>query len=142
SEDLERAQGNLFEQLQRLGDRQRRLIEEAEERLAADAERLESESDVQRKALVKIREEVERATEHSIANARAELEAHTVERRQALNELAERQRRREQELRDALEREQSEALQSIQSMFTDVERRLVERLERVVERTTAQHADA
>ena len=33
-------------------------------------------------------------------------------------------------------------MQSIQSMFTDVERRLVERLERVVERTTAQHVDA
>jgi uridine kinase len=45
-------------------------------------------------------------------------------------------------LREALEREQSEAMQSIQSMFTDVERRLVERLERVVERTTAQHVDA
>jgi hypothetical protein len=141
-EDLERAQASLADQAQGFAVRQRRLIEEAEERLAADAERLESESDVQRKALVKIREEVERATEQSIANARAEIEAHTVERRQALNELAERLRRREQELRDVLEREQSEAMQSIQSGFSDVERRLVERLERVVERTTAHHADA
>jgi hypothetical protein len=141
-EDLERAQANLFDQLQTLAGRQRRLIEEAEERLAADAERLESESEVQRSALVKLREEVERATEQSIANARAELETHTVERRQALHELTERLRVRERELRDALEREQTEALQSIQGMFKDVERRLVERLERVVERTTAQHADA
>ena len=45
-------------------------------------------------------------------------------------------------MRDALEREQSEALQSIQATFKDVERRLVERLERVVDRTTAQHVDA
>src|SRR5262245_1057640 len=142
SEDLERAQANLFDQLQRLAARQRRLIEEAEERLAGDAERLESESEVQREALVKLREEVARAAEHSIEIARADLETHAVERRQALNELTERLRRRERELREALEHEQSEALQSIQSMFTDVERRLVERLERVVERSTAQHVDA
>ena len=141
-EDLERAQANLFDQLQTLAGRQRRLIEEAEERLAADAERLESESEVQRSALMKLREEVERATEQSIANARAELESHSVERRQALHELTERLRVRERELRDMLEREQAEALQSIQGMFKDVERRLVERLERVVERTTAQHVDA
>jgi hypothetical protein len=142
SEDLERAQANLFDQLQRLAERQRRLIEEAEERLAADAQRLESESEVQRDALVKLREEVARAAEQSIETARTELETHAVERRQAVNELTERLRRRERELREALEREQSEAMQSIQSMFTDVERRLVERLERVVERTTAQHVDA
>jgi hypothetical protein len=142
SEDLERAQANLFEQLQRLAARQRRLIEEAEERLAADAERLESESEVQREALVKLREEVARAAEHSIETARADLETYAVERRQSLNELTERLRRRERELREAQEREQSEAMQSIQSTFTDVERRLVERLERVVDRTTAQHVDA
>ena len=133
---------NLFDQLQRLAARQRRLIEEAEERLAADAERLESESEAQREALVKLREEVARATEQSIEAARADLETHAVERRLALNELTERVRRRERELREALEREQSDAMQSIQSLFTDVERRLVERLERVVDRTTAQHVDA
>ena len=142
TEDLERAQVNLHEQLQRLAARQRRLIEDAQERLASDAERLESESEGQREALVKLREEVAGATQRSIELARAELETHSVERRQALTELTERIRTRERELREALEREQSEALQSIQSMFTDVERRLVERLERVVERTTAQHVDA
>jgi hypothetical protein len=141
TEDLERAQANLHEQLQRLAGRQKRLIEEAEERLAADAERLESESEGQRAALVKLREEVAAATEKSIESARADLDGYAVERRQALAELTERLRTRERELREALEREQSEAMQSIQSMFTDVERRLVERLERVVERSTAQHVD-
>ena len=141
-EDLERAQGNLFDQLQRLAGRQRRLIEEAEERLAADAERLESESEGQRGALMKLRVEVVRAAEQAIANARTELETHTAERRQALQELTERLHRREGELREAIEREQTEALQGIQTAFRDIERRLVERLERVVERTTAQHAEA
>jgi hypothetical protein len=132
----------MFDQLQTLAGRQRRLIQEAEERLAADAERLESESEGQRAAFVKLREEVERATEQSIESARAELETHAVERRHALHELNERLRLRERELRDALEREQNEALQSIQLTFKDVERRLVERLERIVDRTTAQHVDA
>ena len=141
SEDLERAQANLFDQVQRLAGRQRRLIQEAEERLAAGAEQLESESEGQRGALVKLREEVEHATEQAIATARTELETYTTERRHALNELTERLRRRESELRNAIEREQTEGLQSIESAFKDVERRLVERLERVVQRTTTQYAE-
>src|SRR4029079_16534292 len=120
----------LFEQLDRLTGEQRRLIEEAESRVARDAERLESESEVQRAALLKLRQELEQSTTQAIARASADLEAHAVERRQALNELAERLHRRERELREELDREQSEAIQGIQSTFTDVERRLVERLGR------------
>jgi hypothetical protein len=141
-EDLERAQAHLFEQLQRLADRQRRLIQEAEGRLAADAERLESESEAHRASLVRLRREVEQATESAMASATGELEAHSVDRRAALNELNERLHRRERELREELDRNENEAIHSIQATFADVERRLVERLERVVERTTAQHADA
>jgi hypothetical protein len=141
-EDLERAQGHLADQLQRLAARQKRLIEEAEERLGADAERLESESEAQRAGLVKLREDLQRATEESIATGRAELDTHANDRRRALHELGERLRRREREIREAIEREETEALQRIQAIFADVERRLVDRLERVVERTTAQHAEA
>jgi hypothetical protein len=141
-EDLERAQGHLTDQLQRLAARQKRLIEEAEERLAADAERLESESEAQRAGLVKLREDLQHATEESIATGRAELDTHAADRRRALHELGERLRRREREMREAIEREESEALQRIQALFADVERRLADRLERVVERTTTQHAEA
>src|SRR5439155_17446837 len=108
----------------------------------ADAERLESESEGQRAALVKLRDEVERATEQSMEHAGGELESHNVERRRALHELSERLRRRERELREAIEREQAEALQGIEAAFKDVERRLVERLERVVDRAIAQQTDA
>jgi hypothetical protein len=141
-EDLERAQSHLTDQLQRLAARQKRLIEEAEERLATDAERLESESESQRAGIVKLREDLQRATEESIATGRAELDTHAADRRRALHELGERLRRREREMREAIEREETEALQRIQSIFADVERRLVDRLERVVERTTQQHAEA
>ena len=142
SEDLERAQGHLTDQVQRLAARQRRVIEEAEERLGADAERLESESEAQRAGLVRLREELERATQDAIASATAELDAHAVDRRRALHELNERLRRRERELHERVEREETEAVQRIHTTFADVERRLVDRLERVVERTTQQYAEA
>jgi hypothetical protein len=141
AEDLDRAQVQLTDQLHVLAGRQRRLIEEAEERLTADAERLESESEAQRAGLVKLREDLQRATEESIAAASAELDAHGVERRRALHELSERLRRRERELRELIQREETEALQRVQAMFADVERRLVERVERLIDRTTAQHAE-
>ena len=141
-EDLERAQGHLTDQLQRLAARQKRLIEEAEERLAADAERLESEREAQRAGLVKFREDLQNATEESIAIGRAELETHAADRRRALHELGERLRRREREIRETIEREESEAMQRIQAVFADVERRLGDRLARVVERSTTQHAEA
>src|SRR5205823_13190735 len=106
-------------QLHRLAGRQRRLIEEAEERLTADAERLESESEAQRAGLVKLREELERATEESIAAARAELDAHAADRRRALHGLGERLRRPARELHERIEREETEAVQRIQSRFAD-----------------------
>jgi gas vesicle protein len=142
SEDLERAQGHLTDQVQRLAARQRRVIEEAEERLGADAERLESESEAQRAGLMRLREELERATQEAIASATAELDAHAVDRRRALHELSERLRRRERELHERVEREETEAVQRIHATFADMERRLVDRLERVVERTTQQYAEA
>jgi hypothetical protein len=141
-EDLERAQTQLGEQLQRLAARQRRLIEEAEGRLRADAEGLESESEAQRAGLVKLRQELENATQEAIASSRTELEAHAADRRRALHELEERMRRRERELQERIEREETEAMQRVNATLGDVERRLVDRLERVVERTMQQHSEA
>jgi hypothetical protein len=103
---------------------------------------LAAESDTQRAALVKLREDLQHSAEETIAASHADLEAHAIERRRALHELNERLRRRERELRERIEREESDAVQRIQAIFGDIERRLVERLERVVERTTAQHAEA
>lgn len=142
NEDLERAQAHLADELQRLGARQRRLIEEAEGRLGTDADRLESESETQRAALLRLREDLERAAAESVESARAELESHAIERRRALQELADRLRRRERELREQIGREETEAQQRFQASFGDIERRLVERLERVVTRNAQQFAEA
>src|SRR6266540_5373872 len=141
-EDLVRAQAHLADQLKQLTARQQHLVGDAEARIAADADRLAADSETQRAALAKVREDLQRSAEETLATASTDLEAHAIERRRALHELNERLRRRERELRERLEREESDAVQRIQAIFTDIERRLVERLERVVERTTAQHAEA
>jgi hypothetical protein len=76
-----------------------------------------------------------------VAASSGELETHTAERRRALRELADRLARREAELNARIEREEQEALRRIQSSFGDVERRQVEQLKRVVERTAERFSE-
>ena len=78
-------------------------------RLAADADRLGSESEEQRATIQRMRAELEKAIEDTLAAAHAEVDAHAVERRRALHELDERMRRRERELLERIEREEIEA---------------------------------
>src|SRR5207248_5013509 len=61
NDDLERAQHAVVGQLAALEHRQKQLISEAEARIAADAERLEAESEQQRATLVRLRDELTRA---------------------------------------------------------------------------------
>jgi hypothetical protein len=141
-DDLERAQRKIPDELGRLGQRQRQLIAEAEARIAADAERLEAESEQQRQGLARLRDELARIIEESVAAGNQELEAFAAERRRALHELNDRIRRRERALADQITREESEAMQRIQASFADVERRQVEQLERVVGRATQSYSEA
>jgi DNA repair exonuclease SbcCD ATPase subunit len=61
TDDLERAQRGVADQLAQLAQRQKQLISEAEARIAADAERLEGESEQHRARLVLLRDELARA---------------------------------------------------------------------------------
>ena len=141
-DDLERAQRAVVDQLAHLAQRQKQLISDAEARIASDAERLEAESEQQRAGLVRLRDELARATQEAVEAGSAELEAYASERRRALHELNERIRRRERQLAELIEREESEAVRRIQMNFADVERRQVEQLERILNRATASYADA
>src|SRR5262249_33228006 len=94
TEDLDRAQRVVATQLEQLKQRQRQLISDAETRIAADAERLEAESEQQRAGLVRLRDEIARAIEETISEGNADLDAYAGERRRALHELNERIRRR------------------------------------------------
>jgi len=142
TEDLERAQRAVTDELAQLQQRQRQLIAEAEARIAADAERLEAESEQQRVGLVRLRDELARAIQETVEVGNADLDAYAAERRRALHELNDRIRRRERSLAEQIERDETEAMRRIQAAFADVERRQVEQLQRVLERAAASFSDA
>jgi len=140
--DLERTEESLATQLTALAQRQGQLISDAEARLRADAEGLDSASEDQRAAVARLREELTRTAQKAVETATAELTAHEGERRRALHEVSDRLRQRERELRDRIAREETEAVARIQSSFADVERRQADQLSRVVERTANRLSEA
>jgi hypothetical protein len=142
ADDLERAQRGVVDQLGQLEQRQKQLISEVEARIAADAERLEAESEQQRAGLVRLRDDLARATKDAVEAGSAELEAYASERRRSLHELNERIRRRERQLAELIEREETEAVRRIQAGFADVERRQLEQLQRILSRATSSYSDA
>lgn len=142
AEDLERVQERLAGQLQGIEQRQRQLMAEAEARLASDAERLEQTSEEYHAALGRLRDELERSTQNAVAGAQGELELHAAERRRALHEVGDRLRRRERDLNEQIEREQTEAARRIQDSLADVERRGVEQLKRTVDKEAERFAGA
>jgi len=142
TDDLERAQRGVADQLTQLAQRQKQLIAEAEARIASDAERLEAESEQQRASLVRLRDELARASQEAVAAGSAEVEGYASERRRSLHELNERIRTRERQLTELIEREEADATRRIQAGFTDVERRQLEQLERIVSRATSSYSDA
>ena len=142
NDDLERAQNAVVDQLAQLAQKQKQLISEAEARIAADAERLEAESEQHRAGLVKLRDDLARATHDAVAAGTSELESFASERRRALHEMNERIRRRERQMAEMIEREETEAMRRIQAGFADVERRQIEQLDRMLQRATSSYSDA
>lgn len=142
NDDLERAQNAVVDQLAQLAQRQKQLISEAEARIAADAERLEAESVQQRAGLMRLRDELTRATQDTVAAGGSELETFAAERRRALHELNERMRRRERQMSELIEREETDAMRRIQAGFAEVERKQIEQLDRILTRATSSYSDA
>jgi uncharacterized phage infection (PIP) family protein YhgE len=142
NDDLERAQNAVVDQLAQLAQRQKQLISEAEARIAADAERLEAESEQQRAGLMRLRDELTRATQDTLAAGGSELDTFAAERRRALHELNERMRRRERQMSELIEREETDAMRRIQAGFAEVERKQIEQLDRILTRATSSYSDA
>ena len=142
SDDLDRAQQALGTQLERLEQRQRQLIGEAETRIEAEAADLFTTSEAQRVSVNRLREELEASAKAAVAEALDELEAHTGERRRVIEEIAERLRRREQALSEQIEREEAEAVRRIEASFADIERRQIEHMQRVVSREGERYSEA
>ena len=83
-----------------------------------------------------------RAASELSQSSQEQLEAHERDRRRALHEVAERLRQRERELRERVAAEEAEAIQRIQAGFADTERRQLDQLKRVVERTADSFSEA
>jgi uncharacterized phage infection (PIP) family protein YhgE len=142
NDDLERAQNAVVDQIAQLAQRQKQLISEAEARIAADAERLEAESEQQRAGLIRLRDDLARATQEAVTSGGSELESFAAERRRALHELNERIRRRERQMSELIEREETDAMRRIQAGFAEVERKQIEQLDRILQRATTSYSDA
>src|SRR5215210_2651286 len=140
--DLERTEQALVAQLTTLGQRQKQLMADAESRLALDTERLDGVSETQRDRLAALETQFERAAREAAEAAHEELETHERDRRRALHDVADRLRRRERELRERVAAEEAEAIQRIQAGFADIERRQLDQLKRVVERTADSFSEA
>src|SRR5919204_3750077 len=84
--DLERLQDELESELARLEERQRKLIAQVEARLVTNAERLTSDGEEQKAAVLRPRRELARAVRDAIQAAGGELEELAAERGRALHE--------------------------------------------------------
>ena len=135
--DLERTEQALAAQLETLGQRQEQLINEAASRIAVETEHLESVGEEQRARLAALAAEFERVVREIAERAQSELETHESERRRALHEVADRLRERER-----VAAEEADAVQRIQAGLADVERRQVDQLQRIVERTASSFSDS
>ena len=140
--DLERTEQGLAAQIAALGQRQEQLLAEASSRLRLEVERLDTASEQQRDRLAALVSDFEHAAREAAENASTQLDSHESDRRRALQEVAERLRERERELRDRITAEEAEAVQRIEAGFADVERRQLDQLKRIVERTSDSFSDA
>ncbi len=140
-QDVERAREGLATQVARLEQRQRQVMADAESRFAGETDRLIAETEDNRLALARVREDITRQIKEAIDEARDELEAHASERRRALHEIADRLRTRERTLTEQIDRELTESQGKLAETFADVERRLVEQVERSVGRETSRLAE-
>jgi hypothetical protein len=139
--DLDRAAEATKERITDLTEQQKRLLADVDARMTADAERFTADSEEQRTTLTRLRGELDKSLEDTLAAAGSEIDAHAAERRRAVHELEERMRRRERELTEQIEREESESVQRIRASFADVERRQLETMERLFERAASTYSD-
>ncbi|HEY5295091.1 MAG TPA: hypothetical protein VIJ70_06420 [Gaiellaceae bacterium] len=140
--DVEKLQEGLTEELRRIEARQRHLMTEIESRIGQDADGLQGQIDEQKQLVSKLRAELLQAAQAVTQQASAELEQHAAERRRALQDVAERLRKRESDLKELVEREGNDAAQRVQLALGDIERRQVEQLQRIVNRETTRYSEA
>jgi hypothetical protein len=140
TEDLERAQTHIEDQLRRFEQRSNDAIAAITARIEADASEIGSAADEQRRTVHRLREELGRVASQSVSEALDELEAQTLERRRALEEITERLRTRETAVAESIERAETDVRARLDILLVEWEKRQTDRLERVTEREIERHA--
>jgi hypothetical protein len=135
SADLERAQQQLKARLEELIRQQADALKGHEQRLAEHAAEVVELEEEQHATIARIRVELDRSVAEAAETARAELEVHAADRRRALHEVGERLRSRERAMREQVEREETEVRQQLAQIVEEVERRHLEQLERILDRS-------
>jgi hypothetical protein len=90
--------------------------------------------------VLRLREELERAAGQAVTEALDELEAQTLQRRRAIEEITERLRQREAVVADSIEQAETDVRARLDVLLVEWERRQTDRLERVTEREIERHA--
>jgi hypothetical protein len=139
SDDLDRAQRHLGQQIESLEQRRRQALADMQHRIDAEAAELGSTADEQRRVVLRLREELERAAGQAVTEALDQLEAQTVERRRVIDEITERLRLRESAIAESIEKAENDLRARIDVMVIGWEQRQTERLERVTEREIERH---
>jgi hypothetical protein len=140
--DVAKLQEGLAAELKRLETKQRQLMTDIESRIGKDGDGLQTQIEEQRQVIARLRTELAASAKEVTQQATTELEQHSAERRRALQDVAERLRKRERDLQEIVEREGNDATQRIQLAFGDIERRQVEQLQRLVTRETTRYSEA
>ena len=139
--DLDRGQRELEGRLAALAEHQREALTRYEARLSSDGDRIAAAAEEQRALLGQVRANFARTAMQLLDEGKAEIEAHVVERRRALQEMNDRLREREAALREQIEREAAEARAALAAAFEEAQRRQLDQLERTVERAAARFAE-
>jgi hypothetical protein len=140
--DLAQLQESLAGEVTTIGQRLAQVSADAQAKINDEADRLQTAVDEHRALIGRLREELDRVAQDVARTANAELEQHAADRRRALQEVAERMRRRERELEEQIDRDLNEVTQRISSQVGDIEHRQIEQLRRAVSREAARHAEA
>src|SRR5439155_7983402 len=101
--DVVKLQEGLADELKRVEAKQRQLMTEIESRIGQDADGLQSQIEEQRQVITQLRAELMRSAQEVTQQAATELDQHAAERRRALQDVAERLRKRERDLQEIVE---------------------------------------
>jgi hypothetical protein len=91
--------------------------------------------DAQQAQIARMRTELEVMIAEAHEAAKGDIDTHAAERRRALHEVSERLRTRERSMREQIEREETELRAQLTAAMADVDRRHVEQLQRVLDRS-------